>query len=148
MVRRCRRRQRARRANRRPSRSRRLRACVLLPAWVGVDASRPRGTVAGAHRQALSGATPCCRSGCLTPPGGAGLMRAVYAASERGAVPAVVISIRSAVSGTALPPVAPHHLTRERKTDPPRHCSTHTEGCPMSEPAGVARRTAELLARG
>src|SRR5215210_5669676 len=49
-----------------------------------------RGTVADAHRRALGGATPCRRSGCLTPPGGAGLMRAVCAASVEGALPAVV----------------------------------------------------------
>src|SRR5439155_18579310 len=49
-----------------------------------------RGTVADAHRRALGRATPCRRSGCLTPPGGAGLMRAVCAASVEGALPAVV----------------------------------------------------------
>ena len=50
--------------------------------------------MAGAHRQALGGATPCCRSGCLTPPGGACLMRAVNAASKRGALPVVVSYMR------------------------------------------------------
>ena len=49
-----------------------------------------RGTVADAHRRALGGTTPCRRSGCLSPPGGAGLMRAVCAASVEGALPAVV----------------------------------------------------------
>ena len=56
--------------------------------------SRPRGTVARAHWLALSGATPCWRFGCLAPSGGAGLTRAVYAASVLGALPAVVGSMR------------------------------------------------------
>ena len=45
-----------------------------------------RGTGADAHRRALGGATSCRRSGCLTPPGGASLIRAVCAASSEGAL--------------------------------------------------------------
>src|SRR4051794_12378162 len=59
-------------------------------------------------------------------------MRAVCAASERGALPAVVSSIRTAVSGTALPSVGPHHPTRERKRRQPPKRSARTRGCPMS----------------
>jgi hypothetical protein len=43
--------------------------------------------VAGAHRQALSGATSCCRSGCLTLPGGACLTRARLRGKRRGRSP-------------------------------------------------------------
>ena len=50
--------------------------------------------MSGAHRQALGGATPCRRSGCLTPPGGACLIEAVSAASATGALPAVVSYVR------------------------------------------------------
>jgi len=67
---------------------------MVLPDRGRFQRSRPGGTVAGAHRQALSGATPCCRSGCLAPPGGAGLTRAVYAASATGALPTVVGYLR------------------------------------------------------
>src|SRR4029079_6118674 len=103
-----------RRETRQPSRSRTLRPCVLLPGRGRFNASRPGGTVADAHRQALNGATPCRRSGCLPPPRGACLTRAVAAASVGGALSAVVSSIRTTVSATALPSVGPHHPTRER----------------------------------
>ena len=95
--------------------------------------------MADAHRQALRGATPCRRSGCLPPPRGACLTRAVAAASERGALSAVVSSLRSAVSGTALPSVGPHHPTRERKRGRPPHRTGRTRGCPMSERSQAQR---------
>ena len=54
---------RPRRATRTPNRCpRNYLPCVLLFGQV-FTAPRPRGTVAGAHRQALNGATPCCRLG-------------------------------------------------------------------------------------
>ena len=46
--------------------------------------------MADAHRLALGRATPCRRSGCPAPPGGAGLIGALSGASDAGALPAVV----------------------------------------------------------
>src|SRR5712691_4061501 len=59
-------------------------------------------------------------------------MRAVSAASNRGALPAVVSSIRPAVSGTALPSVGPHSPLSERKSNNPSNRTGRTRGCPMS----------------
>src|SRR5712691_11563286 len=69
-------------------------------------------------------------------------MRAVSAASNRGALPAVVSSIRPAVSGTALPSVGPHSPLSERKSNNPSNRTGRTRGCPMSTrpdrtPAGI-----------
>src|SRR5436305_2839237 len=66
--------------------------CFLLGRFASAD-SRPRGAVARAHWVAFTDATPCWRFGRLAPPGGAGLIRAVYAASDAGALPAGVGSM-------------------------------------------------------
>ena len=56
--------------------------------------SRPRGTVARAHRLALSGATSLlAASGASAPPGGAGLMRPSTRLASLGALPAAVGSL-------------------------------------------------------
>src|SRR5712691_3465418 len=95
-----------------------------------------RGTLADAHRRALGGATPCRRSGCLTPPGGAGLMRAVYAASVKGALPAVVNPTQpSPWKGRAVDSKLPTPLGQPcgLPTFPPApQLDHHHEGSPMS----------------
>ena len=89
-----------------------------------LDDSRPGGTVAGAHRRALSGATPVAALGA-SPPGGAGLTRAVTAASTEGPLLAVVSSA----------PVSPRARLAFGQSQPPtsllgNRTSRHERGCP------------------
>ena len=86
---------RARRASPTPNQRRRNYFPSELPllSWSGhFTAPRPRGTVAGAHRQALNmGLRPVAACGTSPPPGGAGPLMALHTGqATRGPLPAVV----------------------------------------------------------
>src|SRR5512138_3601600 len=74
-------------------------------------------------------------------------MRAVTAASERGALPVVVSSIRSAVSGLVLPSVGREFSLWARKREKHHQRPARTRGCPMSVRAttATARRVLSQL---
>jgi len=88
---------------------------AYLPARLHFRSSRPRGTVAGAHRLALWGATPCGRFRCLRPSGGAGLILALYGASDAGALPTAVGSLSFPGFCVGLPSVGPHLNLRKNE---------------------------------
>jgi hypothetical protein len=100
--------------------------------------------VADAHRRALGRATPCRRSGCLTPSGGAGLIRAVCAASVEGALPAVVShepTLRTAPVDARDDPVrTASQISKNRQNQP--------QGWAMSATPGVAGHSTHASTTG